>query len=71
MVRGLHMAMDPTGNQTAGAPFDIDITNATDATATLLSGNRLVTVTSNNTSEGNNGVLFNGYIPFTGWHCLG
>jgi hypothetical protein len=63
---GFTMALDPAGNQTAGAPFDIDITDAKDATATLLSGNRLVTVTSNNLSEGNNGVLFNGYIAFTG-----
>ena len=63
---GFTMALNPTGSQTAGAPFDIDITNATDATATLLAGNRLVTVTSNNSSEGNNGILFNEYIAFTG-----
>ena len=61
----MDLALNPLGNQTAGTPFSLDISNAKDATATELSGNHLVSITSNNTSEGTSGLLFSGNLFFT------
>ncbi len=54
--------------QTAGTPFDLIISNARDARGTdyPLVGSHLVTVTSNNNGEGDNGVLLNSYLDFEG-----
>ena len=59
------LAIDPVGNQTAGTPFDLDITGALAANGVALTGNHAVTITSSNTSEGIGGVLFSGNLDFT------
>jgi hypothetical protein len=61
---GMNLALNPAGTQTAGTAFDIDITNAMDATTDVLEGNHLVTIASSNTNEGTSGTLFSGNLSF-------
>ena len=55
------------GAQNAGVPFNLSITNARDKAGNLLNGrNHMVTLTTNNSSEGINGLLVRDSISFTG-----
>jgi hypothetical protein len=61
----------PPGNQLAGVPFNMGITNAKDKAGNDLDGRKhLVTVTSDNTNEGTGGLLLNDSIQFTGGSAL-
>jgi hypothetical protein len=56
--------IDSPGTQTAGIPFSINISEGKDENNLDLSGNRLVTIYTNNTSEGSNGRVFYGDVSF-------
>lgn len=58
------LALDPNQNPTAGEPFNLNITDAKDKAGNDLTGQRFVTLTTNNVEEGVGGVLFSGYLNF-------
>jgi hypothetical protein len=64
-------SITPPGNQVAGVPFNLGITNAKDKAGNNLDSRKhLVTVTSDNTNEGTGGLLLSDSIQFTGGSAL-
>jgi len=59
------LTITPPGTQTAGTPFDLNITGAKNKAGGDLNGRKhFVTLTSDNLSEGVNGVLFSDSLTF-------
>jgi hypothetical protein len=69
-VSGFDLALEVTGDKTAGSSFNLSITNAKSISDAVLVGSFNVLVTSSNTLEGTGGVVYNTTATFTSGAAL-